>query len=54
MGFSLSDLNPFSAAKKVTKAVAKPFRKASQKFIPKELRWMAPYIGAMAPYSSLM
>jgi hypothetical protein len=53
MGFSLSDLNPFSAAKKVTKAVAKPFRKAS-KFLPKELRWAAPYLMAAAPYTSFM
>jgi len=53
MGISLSDFNPFSAAKKVTKAVAKPFRKAS-KFIPKELRWAAPYLAAVAPYTSFM
>ena len=49
MGFSLSDLNPFSAAKKVTKAVAKPFRKISRKG-PKELRWMAPYLAAATPF----
>ena len=53
MGLSLSDFNPFRAAKKVTKAVAKPFRKAS-KFIPKELRWAAPYLAAAAPYTSFM
>ena len=53
MGLSLSDLNPFKAAKKVTKAVAKPFRKAS-KFLPKELRWAAPYLMAAAPYTSFM
>ena len=53
MGLSLSDFNPFRAAKKVTKAVAKPFRKAS-KFIPKELRWAAPYLAAVAPYTSFM
>jgi len=50
MGFSLSDLNPFSAAKKVTKAVAKPFRKAS-KFLPREMRWMAPYLSAAVPFA---
>ena len=53
MGISLSDFNPFRAAKKVTKAVAKPFRKAS-KFLPRELRWAAPYLAAVAPYSSFM
>ena len=52
MGLSLSDFNPFRAAKKVTKAVAKPFRKAS-KFLPRELRWAAPYLAAVAPYTSL-
>ena len=46
--------NPFKAAKKVVNKVAKPFRKASQKFIPKELRWAAPYLSAMAPYTSFM
>ena len=29
--------NPFKAAKKVVKKIAKPIRKISQKFIPKEL-----------------
>jgi hypothetical protein len=46
--------NPFKAAKKVATKVAKPFRKISQKFIPKELRWAAPYLAAVAPYSSFM
>jgi hypothetical protein len=50
MGLSLSDFNPFRAAKKVTKAVAKPIRKFSQKFIPKELRWAAPYLAAATPF----
>ena len=42
--------NPFKKAKRVLNKVAKPFRKASQKFIPKELRWAAPYLAAVAPY----
>ena len=46
--------NPFKAAKKVVNKVAKPFRKASQKFLPKELRWAAPYLAAAAPYTSFM
>jgi len=46
--------NPFKAAKKVINKVAKPFRKVSQKLIPKELRWAAPYLAAVAPYSSFM
>jgi hypothetical protein len=49
MGLSLSDFNPFRAAKKVTRAVAKPFRKISRKG-PKELRWMAPYLSAAVPF----
>ena len=49
MGLSLSDLNPFKPAKKILKKVAKPFRKAS-KFIPKELRWAAPYLSAAVPF----
>jgi hypothetical protein len=53
MGLSLSDLNPFKPAKKILKKVAKPFRKAS-KFLPKELRWAAPYLAAVAPYTSFM
>ena len=50
MGFP----NPFKAAKKALTKVAKPFRKVSQKLIPKELRWAAPYLAAVAPYSSFM
>ena len=46
--------NPFKAAKKAVNKIAKPFRKASQKFIPKELRWAAPYLAAAAPYTSFM
>ena len=46
--------NPFKSAKKLVKKVAKPFRKISQKFIPKELRWAAPYLAAVAPYTSFM
>ena len=42
--------NPFKSAKKVLKKVAKPFRKISQKFIPKELRWAAPYLAAATPF----
>ena len=42
--------NPFKAAKKVVKKVAKPFRKISQKLIPKELRWAAPYLAAATPF----
>ena len=42
--------NPFKAAKKVVNKVAKPFRKASQKFLPKELRWAAPYLSAAVPF----
>ena len=49
MGLSLSDLNPFKPVKKILKKVAKPFRKAS-KFIPKELRWAAPYLSAAVPF----
>ena len=46
MGFP----NPFKAAKKALTKVAKPFRKISQKFIPKELRWAAPYLAAATPF----
>ena len=42
--------NPFKSAKKLVKKVAKPFRKISQKFIPKELRWAAPYLSAAVPF----
>ena len=42
--------NPFKAAKKAVTKVAKPFRKFSQKFIPKELRWAAPYLAAATPF----
>jgi hypothetical protein len=42
--------NPFKAAKKVATKVAKPFRKIGQKFIPKELRWAAPYLAAATPF----
>jgi hypothetical protein len=42
--------NPFKAAKKVVKKIAKPIRKISQKFIPKELRWAAPYLAAATPF----
>ena len=42
--------NPFKKAKKVLNKVAKPFRKISQKFIPKELRWAAPYLAAATPF----
>ena len=42
--------NPFKAAKKVVNKVAKPFRKVSQKLIPKELRWAAPYLAAATPF----
>jgi len=42
--------NPFKAAKKVVNKVAKPFRKIGQKFIPKELRWAAPYLAAATPF----
>ena len=50
----MSKWNPFKAAKKAVNKIAKPFRKASQKFIPKELRWAAPYLAAAAPYTSFM
>ena len=53
MGISLSDFNPFRAAKKVTKAVAKPFRKAS-KFLPRELRPFLPMATAFMPYTGIM
>ena len=46
----MSKWNPFRAAKKVVKKVASPFRKISQKFIPKELRWAAPYLSAAVPF----
>jgi len=49
MGLSLSDFNPFRAAKKVTKAVAKPFRKIS-KFLPKEARPFMPFLSAAMPF----
>ena len=42
--------NPFKSAKKLVKKVAKPFRKISQKFIPRELRWAAPYLAAATPF----
>ena len=42
--------NPFKKAKRVLNKVAKPIRKFSQKFIPKELRWAAPYLAAAAPF----
>ena len=45
MGF-----NPFKAAKKVVNKVAKPFRKVSQKFIPKEMRFALPYLAAATPF----
>ena len=46
MGFP----NPFKAAKKVVKKVAKPFRKISQKFIPKEIRPALPFLAAATPF----
>ena len=46
MGFP----NPFKAAKKVFKKVAKPFRKISQKFIPKEIRPALPFLAAATPF----
>ena len=49
MGLSLSDFNPFRAAKKVTKAVAKPFRKIG-KFLPKEARPFMPFLSAAMPF----
>ena len=51
----LSDLNRKrkKAQKKILKTVAKPFRKVG-KALPKELRWMAPYLAAVAPYTSFM
>jgi len=45
MGF-----NPFKAAKKVVNKVAKPFRKVSQKLIPKEMRFALPYLAAATPF----
>ena len=47
----LSDLNRKrkKAQKKILKKVAKPFRKVGQK-LPKELRWMAPYLSAAVPF----
>ena len=42
--------NPFKKAKKVLNKIAKPVRKFSQKFIPKELRWATPYLAAAAPF----
>ena len=42
--------NPFKKAKRVLNKIAKPVRKFSQKFIPKELRWAAPYLAAAAPF----
>ena len=42
--------NPFRKAKKVINKIAKPIRKFSQKFIPKELRWATPYLAAAAPF----
>jgi len=45
MGF-----NPFKAAKKVVNKVAKPFRKISQKFIPKEARFALPFLAAATPF----
>ena len=42
--------NPFKSAKKLVKKVDKPFRKISQKFIPRELRWAAPYLAAATPF----
>ena len=42
--------NPFKAAKKVVNKVASPFRKVSKKLVPRELRWMAPYLSAAAPF----
>jgi hypothetical protein len=46
MGFP----NPFKAAKKVVKKIAKPFRKISQKFIPKEIRPALPFLAAATPF----
>ena len=46
MGFP----NPFKAAKKALTKVAKPFRKISKKFVPRELRWAAPYLAAATPF----
>jgi hypothetical protein len=46
MGFP----NPFKAAKKVVKKIAKPFRKISQKFIPKEIRPVLPFLAAATPF----
>ena len=46
MGFP----NPFKAAKKVVKKIAKPFRKISQKFIPKEARFALPFLAAATPF----
>ena len=49
MGF-FSKFNPFKAAKKVANTIAKPIRKVSQKFIPKELRAGLPYLSAAMPF----
>jgi hypothetical protein len=49
MGF-LSKFNPFKAAKKVVNKVADPFRKISQKFIPKEARFALPFLAATTPF----
>ena len=46
MGFP----NPFKTAKKVVKKIAKPFRKISQKFIPKEIRPALPFLAAATPF----
>ena len=46
MGFP----NPFKAAKKALTKEAKPFRKISKKFVPRELRWAAPYLAAATPF----
>ena len=45
MGF-----NPFKAAKKIVNKVAKPFRKISQKLIPKEIRPVLPFLAAATPF----
>ena len=47
MGLSLP--NPFKAAKKIVKKVAKPFRKIS-KFLPKEARPFMPFLSAAMPF----
>ena len=45
MGF-----NPFKTVKKVVNKVADPFRKISQKFIPKEARFALPFLAAATPF----